>query len=664
MNLESALEVYISESRELLQDMEEQLLKVEQQDVTDEMLNAIFRAAHTIKGSAGLFGLDPIVTFTHAVEELLDAVRNHELALDPALVNLLLECHDHTAELISRVDQNDTLTEDDLELRSRQLINRLQQVRPGKQSVPETNSIAEPELPTSVSDWHIVLRFGINCFRDGMDPSSFVRYLSTIGTIIRITPLLDRLPTFDSADPEDCHLGFDIHFRSDADKNTIESAFDFIRGESEVTVTPLTVADAGAEPEENTPQPQQQPEAATAQRPKAAVTESNTLRVDAARLDELVNLVGELIIATASMSNSAGISGQNQFIEAASVVSHLVEEVRDSALSLRMIQIGSTFSRFHRVVRDACNELDKQINLVITGADTELDKTVIEKITDPLTHLVRNAIDHGIETPEKRKAKGKPATGTIRLNAFHESGHIVIEVSDDGAGLNAEKIRQKAIQKGLVGADQQLEESKIFDLIFMPGFSTADQISNLSGRGVGMDVVRRNIEALRGSIQIDSKLGQGTKMSVRVPLTLAIINGFLMGVGSTSLVAPLEIVKECVELPAKNISESKDDHFINLRGELLPYIDVRSLFGIEGPIPNRQSIVVIKVGDVKAGLVVDKLMGELQTVIKPLGNIFRQVKGIGGSTILGSGQVALILDIPNLLGLVGSDKGRHSGQAA
>jgi two-component system chemotaxis sensor kinase CheA len=309
-----------------------------------------------------------------------------------------------------------------------------------------------------------------------------------------------------------------------------------------------------------------------------------------------------------------------------------------------MVKIGATFTRFKRVVHDVARELGKDIELRTAGEDTELDKTVVEKIGDPLMHLVRNAIDHGIDAPEVRAARGKPAQGTVTLNAYHDSGSIVIEVSDDGGGLNRDKILSKAIERGLVAVDANLSDAEIYGLIFEPGFSTADQITNLSGRGVGMDVVKRNITALRGSVGIASEPGQGTTVTVRLPLTLAIINGFQVGVGKSVFVVPLDMVDECVKFSA----ESHHD-YTDLRGEVLPFIRLRDLFEVPGTPPERQNIVVVKHAGQKFGLVVDTLMGEAQTVIKPLSKMFTQVKGISGSSILGSGDVALILDVPVLM---------------
>jgi len=381
--------------------------------------------------------------------------------------------------------------------------------------------------------------------------------------------------------------------------------------------------------------------------------ESRFIRVSADKLDQLITLVGELVIAgagTHTLAQRSGIGGNigntAALRESTSNLNRLTEEIRESALRLRMVQIGETFSRFHRVVRDLSRSLGKEITLDISGAETELDKTVVDKIGDPLTHLVRNAMDHGIESAAERTAAGKPARGQIQLNACHDSGCIVIEVSDDGKGLARDRILAKARERGLVAADHTPTEQEIFNLVFEPGFSTAEQVTDLSGRGVGMDVVRRNIEALRGQVSLASRVGAGTTVTIRLPLTLAIIDGFLVQAGDAVYVLPLDFVVECVELPAHNPSEG--DYF-SLRGQLLPYLRLREFFELGGRAGVRESVVVVRFGDRKAGIVVDRLIGEAQTVIKPLGALFSRLQGISGSTILGTGEVALIIDVPGLL---------------
>jgi two-component system chemotaxis sensor kinase CheA len=703
MNLDDALETFILECRELLEDMETALLSVEQAEEKDELVNAIFRAAHTIKGSSGLFSLDHVVAFTHVVESVLDRVRAGKLTIADKLVVLLLACCDHIGSLIDGVANGENAGNPELLQQGEPLIQQLRSfldVAPKAAASAHAVVGAEAEQVKRIQGngvnadhWHISVRFGPEVLKNGMDPLSFIRYLGTMGRISGIATLPDALPAVEDMDPELCYLGFEIAFQSKADKAAIERVFEFVRDDCRLLILPpnsliseyvallqqhqgeasrlgdmlvkcgtLTAqeldtalnsqSDTPAKPigtilvEQGSVQPEVVEAALTKQKQikDIGVAESRSIRVDADKLDQLINLVGELIIAGASVNMIAHKAQIADLQESASKLSLLVEEVRDSALQLRMVKIGATFSRFQRVVHDVSRDLGKDVELVIHGEDTELDKTVVEKIGDPLMHLVRNSMDHGIESAEIRQARGKPAKGTLKLNAFHDSGSIVITVQDDGGGLKRERILAKAIERGLVETGHHLSDAEVYALIFEPGFSTAEKVTNLSGRGVGLDVVKRNITALRGTVSLASEEGVGTTVSVRLPLTLAIIDGFLIGVGKSVYAIALDMIEECIAFSA----ESGHD-FTNLRGEVLPFIRLRELFGIAGQPLRGENIVVLKYNGQKAGLVVDTLMGEFQTVIKPLGDMFNQVKCISGSTILGNGGVALILDVPSLV---------------
>lgn len=381
-----------------------------------------------------------------------------------------------------------------------------------------------------------------------------------------------------------------------------------------------------------------------------------TLRVEAHKIDTLINLIGEMVIANSNVMQQVAMRGDKQLMESVSVVSRMLEEIREASMQTRMVPIGETFSRFKRVVHDLSKELNKTVELTIIGGDTELDKTVIEKIYDPLIHLVRNSLDHGIEKPEARKEKGKSATGHLTLKAYHEAGSIAIQVIDDGKGLNPDVIKAKAIQKQLIDSNTELSNKDIFALIMTAGFSTAEQISNISGRGVGMDVVKRNIEELRGTIELDSIVDVGTTTTIRLPLTLAIIDGFLTKVGNAFFVVPLDMIVECIELTDRQRSELANNNYINLRGSILPVLNLRDYLDINCFVTKRENIVIVKYAEQTMGIIVNELHGEYQTVIKPLGVIFEKVRGIGGATILGSGEVALILDIPMLMQCITNPK--------
>ncbi|MDU8500352.1 chemotaxis protein CheA [Pseudomonas syringae] len=676
INLDQAQQTFIVEARELLQAMEESLLQLESEPGDQDAIGAVFRAAHTIKGSAGLFGLTPIVSFTHIVEDVLDRLREGSVSVDAGLIAVLLKSGDHMLELIDVVaSRGQTLQPPALE-REAALRQALQVYQAPGNAQPADEARAPSvidEQPAEVL-WHISLRFGVDVFRNGMDPLSFLRYLNTLGQMVQVTTVTDSIPALEAWDPESCHLGFEIDFRSTAGHAAINEVFDFVREDCAVEIILMDETADHVEPigtelvsqTEHSPAVAsgellgdqravpRAPAAATAvERPSSASEQKNKdgryVRVNADKLDELINLVGELVIASAGASLLARSCDNDPLQEASSTVSGLVEQILDGALHLRMIPIGDTFNRFRRVVRDVSQELGKDIDLIINGAETELDKTVVEKIGDPLMHLLRNSMDHGIESAEARRAAGKPAKGHLSLNAYHDSGSIVIEIADDGAGLNRERILDKAQQRGLVAAGASLTDQEIYNLIFEPGFSTAEAVTNLSGRGVGMDVVKRNITLLRGTVDLDSQPGQGTIVRIRLPLTLAIINGFLVGIDQSTYVIPLDMVQECIELDEQNRHLTRDSGYLDLRGEVLPLVYLRDHFNHEGPAARRQNVVVVRYAEHKAGLVVDDLLGEFQTVIKPLGKLFGALRGISGSTILGSGAVALILDIPALL---------------
>ncbi len=703
-DMKAALRTFVVESQELLQTMEDDLISLEQQDDPGDAIAAIFRAAHTIKGSSGLFGLDHIVAFTHVVENVLDILREGGIEISSDLVAILLTCRDHIALLIEDIDQG-KLEEDDMQAQQGELL--LEQLRPylgQEQTSGASTAVSQVKVEVEkdstsaaaqTGNWHISLRFGKDSLRNGMDPLAFIRYLSTLGSIVTITTLTDAIPEAAQMDPETCYLGFEIDFKTDASKEAIEAVFEFVREDSIIHILPpnsclntyvelirslpederrlgeiliesgvLTRQELDASlqmqqhqnPEQDIIQPigailvesqavpQPLVDAALEKQKQvkdAKARENQSIRVDADKLDKLIDLVGELVISCAAANLRAEQIKDSALLEANAQIVGLVEEVRDSALKLRMVPIGTTFNRFQRVVRDVSAELGKDISLIISGGETEVDKSVIEQIGDPLMHLVRNSMDHGIENAQLRAERGKPTKGRLTLNAFHESGSIVIEVSDDGGGLNRDKILAKALEKGLIQPGVNLSDKDVFALIFEPGFSTADQISNLSGRGVGMDVVKQNITALRGTIDINSALGEGTTTRIHLPLTLAIIDGFLVAIGNSFFVIPQDRIVECLELPTANTYSD----YMDLRGEVLPFIRLGKFFNINREPSRRENVVVVTFGGNKIGLVVDRLLGEFQTVIKPLGKLFEHVQGIGGSTILGSGEVALIIDV-------------------
>ncbi|HTV22141.1 MAG TPA: chemotaxis protein CheA, partial [Polyangiaceae bacterium] len=680
-------------------------LRLELEPADADLINEVFRAAHTIKGSAGLFAFDAIVHFAHHVESVLDRVRDGSLGINAEITALLLASCDHIGTLVRAATGAETAS-DATPNQGAALIARLEpllspqaaevaaSMRPRTDGIaaradasPTAPAACEP-APSGADEWSLHLRFGRDVLRHGMDPLSFLRYLARLGEIRWLYTRADALPPAPEVDPECCYLSFELTFRGTATQSELDSVFEFVREDSEIVIrrrqptlppptltpTPTPVRPPGSRRARSTepavapseggaaleaasaPSAGAAPSRATPSKPDAGEPsrepkprEGRLIRVDAEKLDQLIDLVGELVIAGAGSRLHAERSGQSVLVESATSVSRLVEEVRNAALGLRMVAIGATFQRFHRVVRDVSHELGKDIELVVDGAETELDKSLVEKLGDPLLHLVRNAIDHGIESVEARRQAGKGERGRIRLNAYHDSGSVVVEVSDDGRGLHRERILEKAIAVGLVQPDQTLSDREVFELIFEAGFSTADQVSNLSGRGVGMDVVRSGIEALRGMVELTTEPGRGTTVRIRLPLTLAIIDGFLVKSGGVHYVIPLEMVVECLGFSAADRRSAQERGFIGVRGQVLPLVRLSEAFGLPGGSSQREDVVVVKSGSQTAGLVVDQLLGELQTVIKPLGKLFASVRGISGSALLGSGEVALILDVNALV---------------
>jgi len=686
----AALPVFISEAEEQVERLEHLLLELEASPGDRDLLDALFRCAHTVKGSAGVFGLDTLVGFTHHVETLLDQVREGRRALDASVSTLLLLCNDQLRRLIGAArngtgdDPEGAPARDALELRLRAACNA-----------------EPPPAPVSLTPagerlWHIWVRFGPDTFRNGMDPLALLNYLQGMGRLEHVVCDRAAVPDLAALDAETCCLAFEFGLRTAASREEIEGAFSFVREDCELH---LVEPDAGPEQFvaliQSLPQhprlgdilvsagaisqaqlhaaladqersrtvgapaaplgeilrqksgvPAAVVDAALQRQAKAEGGEDRFIRVHADRLDAVINLLGELVIAGAGAAELARLSRQTHLVHANDQIGGLIEEIRNATLQLRMVPIGESFSRFRRVVRDTAAELGKEVALEIQGGETELDKSMVERIADPLMHLVRNALDHGLETAPQRVAAGKPAQGRLVLSACHDGGNILIRIDDDGRGIDRERVLQRAWDKGLVEPGVVPAEADILNLIFEPGFSTAEKVTNLSGRGVGMDVVRSNIEALRGSVTIGSEVGAGTRIEIRLPLTLAIIDGFLVGVGASRFIFPLDAVVEVIEGRGAEASMQPDGcGVLALREQPLPVLSLRTAYELDDtPAPARSSVVVVQSGARRYGVLVDTLLGQHQTVIKPLGRMLRTLRGMSGSTILGNGEVALIFD--------------------
>ena len=701
-------EVFTAECSEILQKMESILLELEEVEVIpEEKIHELFRFIHTIKGSAGIFGYEAIVSFTHIVESLLDKIREGILPFKKESIGLFLDCRDHISELIEAAANGNPLERSTIKNQEKLtgiLENLLGVVPPlSKNEAVAQNVVQSPEKVAKESKsylWHISLRFKEDTIRNGLDPFSTFQYLNRVGEIIRLYTLTNKVPTIENLDPEGCYLGFEILYKCDKDLLFVQEAFEFVQYDCDIYIlsphrkpqdwieffiyrkepiirlvrslfytksldkkTLKLIKIHYKKSKENPVKELEQPiknnhveeeisdihhslDTKNELSPKTkefGTKENKSIRIDSSKLDILINLVGELVVNGANLSQISTERKDSNLIEIVSHLNVLINEMRDTSLNLRMVQIGETFNRFHRVVRDISQELNKDVQLTITGGETELDKIVVEKINDPLMHLIRNSLDHGIESIEDRIARGKSPRGKLSLNAYHEAGNIVIEVKDDGRGLDKKKILKKAIEKGLINPEKNLSDAEIHRLIFKAGFSTAEKVTSISGRGVGLDVVEKNIESLRGSITLFSEEDKGSIFQIRLPLTLAIIDGFLFKIANFYYVVPLYQIVECIEYKDE---DSTENDFINLRGNLLPFLRLSKLFHLpEDSSTSRKNILILQNMGSQVGILVDSLHGEFQTVIKPLGKLFQNLKGISGTTVLGSGEVALILDV-------------------
>jgi len=644
-----ALPAFISEANEQVETLEQLLLQLEEVPDDRELLDALFRCAHTLKGSAGVFGLDAIVAFTHHVETLLERVRAGETRLTPALSTLLLQSNDEVRSLV-RAAQTGEAEPPDVDARRAAIVERLRAASGDTRHVaapPAIGTVATADAALSGEQrWSVAVSFGADTYRNGMDPSTILDYLRGLGTVSDLACDCAAVPGLDAVDPESCHLAFAFSLVTAASRADIERAFAFVRDDCALDLREHDVGvQAGVATPVSVPAPQPRDSAS----PAGPADESRFIRVHADRLDEVINLLGELVIAGAGASMLARQTRQRSLVEATQQIARLIEGVRNNTLQLRMVAIGDTFSRFRRVVRDTASELGKDVVLEISGGDTELDKAMVDRIADPLMHLVRNALDHGLETPQERVAAGKQAQGRLTLGARHESGSILIHIGDDGRGIQRDKVLARAWERGLLEPGFEPPEDEILKLVFEPGFSTADKVTNLSGRGVGMDVVRRNIEALRGTVAIASRQGQGSTISIRLPLTLAIIDGFLVAVGPSKFIFPLDAVVEVVaNRPTTTALDAHGRSCVELRGQVLPVLSLRQIYALDSPQPERCSIVVIRGGSARYGVMVDVLLGQHQTVIKPMSPMLRSLRGVSGSSILGTGEVALIFDVAAL----------------
>ena len=658
MDLAQFHEAFFEESFEAVESMEAALLKLDVGAPDPEVINTVFRVAHSIKGGAGMFNFADIASFTHTLETLLDGVRAGRTRLTTEVMNLLLKSVDVMREMLGATQRKQSFDP--------QRVADLQfdlEVAVAKTSAAQAPDVAAPPAAAAVSDWRIGVKPLENMLSRGNEPLALFAAVAELGEL-SVEASVGEIPPLASIDPHRCYVRWQLGLRSSASREQIAEAFEWVEGDCDLTIEVAGAATPAAAPPAQPaaapagPAPAEPPPAAAKAAPKpegAAQGDASSIRVSTQKIDELINTVGEVVI-TQSMLAQLGALAEGACAErlrsGLAQLERNVRELHESVMRVRMLPIGFAFSRFPRLVRDVAQRLGKQIDLKLTGEQTELDKTVLERIGDPLVHLVRNSIDHGIEMPDERLKAGKSAAGTVHLEAFHRGSAIIIEVSDDGRGLDCERILAKARSRGLVGAGETPSEEAIFELIFLPGFSTAEQATDLSGRGVGMDVVRRNIKSLGGKIDITSARGRGSRFTISLPLTLAIVDGQSVCVGSETYIVPLVSIVESLQIRAGGVNRlSNAGEVISFRGDYLPLLRLHELFGVEARARAiHDGLVVVVEGDgQRVGLFVDDLRGQQQVVIKSLETNYGQVPGISGATILGDGSVALILDVPGLI---------------
>jgi len=664
MSLPDPTETFRQEARELLDQLESGLLDLERNPSNADLINSTFRALHTIKGSGAMFGFTEVASFVHEFETAFDRVRKGLSPATPDLIAIALDAKDHVHTLIETPQAAGSEGESILQ-RLRALVSG--KATPAVMAEPAPEAVAPTVTPPATGKrWRLRFTLPKDALLYGTNPLLLLEEIRAIGPC-EITVLTDRIPPLDDLDPETTYLAWQVDLTADDPAAAIDDVFLFLRDGMDLSLVPLTEESTVAGPAnvadplpasadsvaDVSPPMAKRPGKAEAQQLTgvAEKSTSSSLRVPAERLDELMDRVGELVIAQARLTQIAAQSSDGNLKTIAEELERLSSGLRDTTMGIRMVPIGTLFSRFRRLVHDLSRDLDKQIEFVTTGEETELDKTMIEKLADPLVHLIRNSVDHGLEPAASRVAAGKPPTGTVRLSAVYAGAEVAISVADDGAGLDAARIRAKAEENGIIAHDAKLTDQELYQLIFAPGFSTAKEITALSGRGVGMDVVKRTIDGLRGTIDLRTKPGEGTTLTLRLPLTLAIIDGMLVRVGDGRYTIPLAAVEECVELPAEAISTSRGRNFLDIRGALVPFVRLRDIFNTPSEPDQYQKVVIVSSGDGRVGLVVDQIIGNNQTVIKQLSKLHTQLKAFSGATILGDGTVALILDTVHLVGM-------------
>lgn len=673
-------QVFRQEAQDLFEQLEAALLDLERTPEDRDSIDTAFRALHTIKGSGAMFGFDALARFAHHLETAFDGVRNGKVVASPGLISLTLAAIDHMRNLMESGPAASQGAGD-------RLIERLEAMMGDSVALPVDRKAARLEqIPArDTVTYRIRFRLPADVLERGVNPLLLLDELRGLGPCA-VVALTEMVPPLEEMKPGSCHIGWDVVLTTSTPRGAIDDVFIFVIDDMDLQVVPVTneapdprlgeilVNRGDVAPEQLATALEQQKQLGdllvsrgdisddklksalaeqkhlrqVAAEPKGQGGASESIRIQAQHLDELMDRVGELVIAQARLKQLAS-TGDSHLKSVTEEIERLSNELRDTTMGIRMVPIGSLFGRFRRLVRDLSEELGKTITLGTSGEETELDKTVIERLNDPMVHLVRNAIDHGIEAPDRREAMGKAREGHVHLSAVHSGAQVLITIRDDGRGLDVAAIRARAEEQGLIAPGTKLSDGELYQFIFHPGFSTAREVSSLSGRGVGMDVVKRAIEGLRGLVEVGSTPGRGTEVTLRLPLTLAIIDGLLVRVGTGRYIIPLAAVEECVELSEADDLRSKGRSFLNLRGALVPFLRLREMFHTRAAAEDFQKVVIVSTGEMRVGLVVDQVIGDHQTVIKSLSKLHADVESFSGATILGDGTVALILDVPHLV---------------
>ena len=663
IDLEQFHETFFEESFEGLDIMESGLLELEQGEVDLENINTIFRSAHSIKGGSGTFGFTAVAEFTHDMETLLDQMRNGERQVSASVVDTLLGCVDVLRNMLNAIKDGSEIDAGSVA----DMTNALKGIL-GEEDSSASASTEAASSTVAAKGWLVHFKPELDIMKTGNDTVRLLRELNALADEAKVVVNNEALPSLVELDPEECYQSWTINLiGGDVSEDDIREVFAWVDDECELIIESLedeenNIGVGGGNDDRQESGSPDRPTAGRKNKP-AKTSESSSIRVNISKVDELINMVGELVITQSMLSQFGEDENFNEthmerLKDGLTQLETHTRELQESVMRIRMMPISFAFQRFPRLVHDLSSHFDKKIELIMTGETTELDKTVLEKIGDPLVHLVRNSLDHGIEAPDVRVQNGKSETGTIHLSAYHQGGNIVIEIKDDGAGLNKSKILEKAKQNGLINQDDRLSDDQVYDLIFRPGFSTADVVSDVSGRGVGMDVVRRNIRELGGMVEVKSMPGEGSVFTIRLPLTLAILDGQLVGIGEETYILPvisiiesLQVKTECINAVAGNAEVYR------LRDEYIPIVRLYQIFGIEptSEVLNEGLLVVVEAEGKKIAIFVDDLLGQQQVVIKSLKTNFKKIEGLSGATILGDGTVALIIDIAELIDLYQKD---------